>query len=192
VDTEREKLEIRPVTAERWEDMTRLFRPSGAYSGCWCMWWRIKSSEFSENGNAGNKKAMQGIVARDEVPGLLAYLDGAPVGWISLGPREVFGRLQRSPLLKPIDEEPVWSIVCFFIHREHRNRGVALALIAAAEDYARAQGAKMLEAYPIDTKGKKKQQAEIFTGTQAMFRQAGFKEAARRKETRPILRKRLA
>jgi GNAT superfamily N-acetyltransferase len=185
-------LDIQPVTADRWDDLAQLFGPSGAYSGCWCMWWRVKGSQFSANGNSGNRAAMQSIVARDEVPGLLAYAEGAPVGWISLGPREAFGRLQRSPLLKPIDAQAVWSIVCFFIHRDHRNQGVAIALITAAEDYARAHGARILEAYPIDTGGSTKDQAAIFTGTAAMFRRAGYQEAARRKATRPIFRKHLS
>ena len=182
-------LEIIPVTKERWNELETLFGPSGAYSGCWCMWWRIKSKDFEKNGNHGNKAALQDIVARDEVPGLIAVKSGQPVGWLSLGPREAFGRLNRPPLFKAVDEQPVWSIVCFFIHRDHRNQGIASRLIEGAIEYAKSQGAKILEAYPIDTGGKLKSQAEIFTGTQAMFEASGFKEIARRKATRPILRK---
>lgn len=189
--SQRAAIEVKPVSAERWDDLLELFGPSGAYSGCWCMWWRLKSKDFEQNGNKGNRAAMQGIAARDKIPGLLGYQDGRPVGWISLGPREVFGRLQRSPLFKPVDEEPVWSIVCFFIHREQRNQGVAGQLLDAACDYARSRGASILEAYPIDTKGQNRAQADLFTGTEEMFRKAGFKEAARRKATRPILRKNL-
>ncbi|MCH7662579.1 MAG: GNAT family N-acetyltransferase [Chloroflexi bacterium] len=182
-------LRVEAVTAKRWEDMRELYGPSGAYSGCWCMWWRVKSKEFESNGNRGNKAAMQAIVKRDKISGLLGYLGEQAVGWISLGPREVFGRRQRSPLFKPVDEQPVWSIVCFFIHRKHRNTGVATQLLAGACDYARAQGAEIVEAYPVDTRGKEKGQASLFTGTEAMFRKAGVKEVARRKATRTILRK---
>lgn len=184
-------LEVLPVTAERWDHLAELFGPSGAYSGCWCMWWRLKGSEFSANGNPGNQAAMYAVVARNEIPGLLAYLDERPIGWISLGPRERFGRLERSPLFKPVDGQPVWSIVCFFIHREFRGQGVARGLIAAAVDYARTQGAKAIEAYPVHTDGQKKDSASLFTGTEQIFRDAGFIELARRKETRPILRKTL-
>ncbi|MDA1330308.1 MAG: GNAT family N-acetyltransferase [Chloroflexi bacterium] len=184
-------LDIRPVAADLWNDLEALFGPCGAYGGCWCMWWRVKSSEFDRNGNKGNKAAMQGIVSQGEVPGLLGYLDGKPVGWLSLGPREVFGRLSRSPLFKPIDGEAVWSLVCFFIHREYRNAGVATQLLAGACDYAKTQGARILEAYPVDTGGLTKAQASLFTGTAALFKKAGFKKAARRKATRPIFRKRL-
>lgn len=186
------KVEVKSVTSDLWDDQLTLFGSSGAFSGCWCMWWREKSSEFEANGNAGNKAAMQDLVAQNEVPGLLAYLDGVPVGWLSLGPRDHFGRLERSPILKRVDEQPVWSIVCFFIARPHRSQGIAKALLQAAIDYAQERGASALEAYPIDTGGRRTQPNRIFTGTQALFEAAGFVEVARRKPARPILRKTLS
>jgi GNAT superfamily N-acetyltransferase len=182
-------LEVIPLTPERWDDLASLFGPNGANGGCWCMWWRLKGSEFSTNGNAGNRAAMRTIVQGNEIPGLLAYQDGVPVGWISLGPRELFGRLERSPALKPIDEQPVWSIVCFYIARGYRRQGVAHALVAVAVDHARQQGASALEAYPVSPEeGQKKDSGSLFTGTEDMFRDAGFTEIARRKAKRPILR----
>jgi len=183
------EIKVQPVTTDHWEDLAQLFGPSGAYSGCWCMFWRIKGSEFSANGNKGNKAAMHKIVARDEIPGLLAYVNGRPVGWISLGPRQLFGRIERSPLFKPVDKEPVWSVVCFFIAHDNRGQGVGKELLRAAEEYARAQGARTLEAYPIDTGERKVDPAGIFTGTEKIFKRAGFKEVARRKKRRPIMRK---
>lgn len=183
--------EIYPVTRDRWDDLVQLFGPSGAYSGCWCMFWRVKSSEFEANGNKGNRKALQRIVARNEIPGLLAYKAGKPVGWISLGPKTEFGRIERSPLFKAIDDQPVWSVVCFFIDKDNRNTGVGKQLLAAAAEYARSQGARILEAYPIDTKGKRREDAALFTGTQGLFEQAGFVEVARRKERRPVMRKKI-
>ena len=186
-------IEVRPVTADQWADLVELFGPSGAYSGCWCMFSRLSGAEFSANGNKGNKAAMRRIVARDEVPGLLAYLEGKPVGWISIGPRQVFGRIQRSPLFKPIDEKPMWSVVCFYIQKGFRRKGIGKKLLSAAEDFARTRGAQILEAYPIDTKGGKSPlgDAAIFWGTQALFEQAGFKVVARSKERRPMMRKKL-
>lgn len=187
------KYEIKPVTAARWEDLVELFGPSGAYSGCWCMFPRLSGAEFSKNGNKGNKAAMQRIVKRNEVPGLLAYDGGRPVGWISLGPREEFGRILRSPLFKPLDERPVWSVVCFFIGHEHRGRGVGKALLGAAIEYARKQGAQTLEAYPVDTKGLhlEGEEPSLFYGTQRIYEQAGFKVVARRKARRPMMQKEL-
>ena len=141
---------VQPLSPERWDDFEKLFGPSGGYSGCWCMWWRLSGKAFSANGNAGNRAAIQKIVEEGPAPGLLAYREGAPVGWLSLGPRPDFGRVNRSPLFKVVDETSVWSIVWFFIHREHRRQGVASALLAAAMDYDRELGAPALEAYPVD------------------------------------------
>ncbi|MEX2160602.1 MAG: GNAT family N-acetyltransferase [Anaerolineales bacterium] len=187
------KIIVHPVTADRWEDFARLFGPSGAYSGCWCMYPRLTGNEFSANANKGNKAAMQKIVQRNQIPGLLAYAGGQPAGWISLGPRVGFGRIQRSPLFKPVDEQQVWSVVCFFIGKDFRQQGIGKRLLAAAGEYARSQGARTLEAYPIDTHGKHwpHGEASIFWGTQALFEQAGFKVVARRKDRRPMMRKQL-
>jgi GNAT superfamily N-acetyltransferase len=185
------KLVVKPVTKERWADLVELFGPSGAYSGCWCMFPRLSGAEFSANGNKGNRAAMQRIVTRNEVPGLLAYDGGQPVGWISIGPREDFGRITRSPLFKPVDARPVWSVVCFFIHKEHRGSGVGTALLKAASEYARSKGARVLEAYPVDTAGERVHDASVFYGTQGLFAQAGFKVVARRKPRRPLMQKEL-
>ncbi len=152
---------------------------------------RLSGAEFSANGNKGNKAAMQKIVKRNEIPGLLAYAAGKPVGWISLGPRPVYSRIERSPLFKPLDEKLVWSVVCFFIHRDFRNQGVGRSLLNAAADYARQQGAQILEAYPVDTKGKRVDPAAIFWGTYQLFVKAGFREVARRKQRRPMMQKQL-
>jgi len=184
-------LVVKPVTAERWADLVALFGPSGAYSGCWCMYPRLTGAEFSSNGDQGNKAAMQKITRGAHIPGLLAYQDGKPVGWISVGPRKGYGRIERSPLFKAIDEEEVWSVVCFFIPKAHRHQGIGKKLLSAAEGYARSQGAPALEAYPVDTKGKlwPSGEASIFWGTQALFEQAGFKVVARKKDKRPMMRK---
>ncbi len=185
------EIEVHPVTRDRWDDLVQLFGPSGAYSGCWCMFWRVKSSEFEANGNKGNRKAMQRIVERNEIPGLLAYIGSRPVGWISLGSKEQFGRIERSPLFKSVDNQPVWSVVCFFIHKDFRNRGVGKRLLSAAASYARSHGARLLESYPVDTKGKRRADAALFTGTQILFEKAGYTEFVRRKLSRPVMRKEL-
>ncbi len=155
------------------------------------MYFRLKSKQYEENGNTGNKSAMHIIVEKDEVPGLIAIHNEEAVGWISQGPRENFGRIQRSPILKKVDNTSVWSIVCFFIHRDYRNEGVAKQLIQAGMKYAKSKGAKAIEAYPIDTMDAHQAQADLFTGPQVIFEQAGFKEVARRKATRPIFRYKL-
>jgi GNAT superfamily N-acetyltransferase len=179
-------IEVHPVTPDRWDDLARLFGPSGAYSGCWCMWWRESAKDFERNGNAGN--AMRSLVRDDRVPGMLAYRDGQPVGWVSVAPRPEFPRIERSPTLKPIDDRPVWSVVCFFIDRGHRRSGVARALLRTAVDRAAENGARLVEAYPVDPRERDYADAEAYTGVVPLFEAAGFREVARRGR-RPILRR---
>lgn len=184
---------IREVDAERWDDLCELFGPSGAYSGCWCMWWRISGNEFGANGNAGNRAALDALAQQGRPLGLLAYENGVPVGWASVAPREDFPRIGRSRALKPVDDqEGVWSVPCFFIHRRHRGTGVATALLDKAVAHARKKKAKALEGYPVDTDGERKANADLFTGTIGLFEKAGF-EIVTRPATgrRVVIRKQL-
>ena len=112
------------------------------------------------------------------------------MGWISLGPREDFKRLEHSPVMKPVDDERVWSIVCFVVPSEFRRQGVARALLDGAIRYARKRRVKLLEAYPVDRKGELADDA-LWFGALAMYEKAGFEEVARRKPTRPIVRAKL-
>jgi GNAT superfamily N-acetyltransferase len=126
-------------------------------------------------------------------PGLVAYRDDAAVGWTSLGPRQHYERLAFSTILAPLDDRPVWSIVCFVVGRRERGRGVAVALLQAAIDHARANGATTLEAYPVDTGGDRIASAKVYRGTLSMFERAGFSVVARRlaqpgSAPRPIVR----
>lgn len=179
---------IRPVTPERWKDLVALFGPNGAYSSCWCMWWRLTSSEFDKLHGAGTKRGLKRLVDSRRVPGLLAYLDDRPVGWVSVAPRAEFGRVERSPQLRPIDDQPVWSIVCFYIDRKSRGRGVGSALLRGAVEYAGKKGAKIVEAYPVDAKDRKIPPAELYTGTVEMFEGADFEIVADRGGRRLIMR----
>ncbi len=181
-------LEFRPVTMERWSDMQDLFGPNGADSGCWCMWWRQTREQFSRLHGEPNRKSMEALIRGGEVPGILAYHEGRAVGWCSVAPRERFPSLDRSPNLKPVDGKPVWSIVCFFIPRQHRRRGLFGHLIRAAVEYARAGGALTLEAYPLDPDHSAGRPGAAFTGLLETFLRAGFREVARRSPRRPIVR----
>jgi GNAT superfamily N-acetyltransferase len=189
-------LDIQPVTAARWADLAALFGPSGAFSNCWCTWWRQKGSDFSagiEDRGAGNRALMESVVASGAEPGLIAYRAGRPVGWISVAPRPQFGRVLRSPVVRPPPEEAddsrTWSVVCFWMPRRERGRGVATALLDAAVDRARQQGARQVEGYPTDTDGGRRPAAGIFTGTLRMFLRAGFEEVERRRGDTVIVRR---
>jgi GNAT superfamily N-acetyltransferase len=182
------KPEIRPVTPDRWDDLVELFGDRGAYSGCWCMWWRLTSAEFDKRHGTGTRRGLKRLVDTGRVPGLLAYLDDHPVGWVSVAPREEFGRIERSRQLRPVDDRPVWSIVCFYIDRKSRGRGVGSALLRGAVEYAAGKGAEVVEAYPVDTKNRNIPAAELFTGTVEMFEAAGFQIVADRGGRRRIMR----
>ena len=134
-----------------------------------------------------NRSELKALVDAGKVPGLIAYRRKAPVGWISLGPREQFARLKRSPVMRAVDDKPVWSIVCFVVPSEHRGQGVAEALLDGAIAYARKRGATLIEAYPVDKSTRSRDDAMWF-GAKSMYDRAGFKEVARRKPARPVVR----
>jgi GNAT superfamily N-acetyltransferase len=184
------KLLIHSLTPSRWADFEKLFGQNGACAGCWCLWWRLPHNQWIAQKGEGNRKAMRSLVARRQTPGLLAYADGQAVGWCAVAPREQYPRLGTSRVLKPVDEQPVWSVTCFFVAREFRRRGVTVALLKAAADFARRRGGRILEGYPTEPR-KDQADAFVFTGLASAFRQAGFREVARRSPTRPIFRRTL-
>lgn len=184
-------LEIHPLTPARWADFETLFGQNGAYAGCWCMWWRLTRSEFTRLQGAGTRQAHKDLVESGTPTGLLAYLGGTPAGWISLGPREHYPALERSTVLKRIDDQPVWSIVCFFVQRKLRRRGLMAPLIDAACSYAAAHGAAIIEAYPLIF-GEKAHPTSTYMGHYQTFLDAGFTEVDRPSPNHPILRKTLS
>lgn len=180
-------LEIYPLTSNRWTDMEILFGLHGAFAGCWCMWFRQSNKEWQASSGSQRKSAMHGIVDSGTVPGLIAYDGTKPVGWISLGPRPDFQRLQRSRVARPVDQEAVWSVVCFFVEKSYRRMGATVALLEAGIEFARQQGAKILEGYPVDPEGDKPD-PWVYHGLVAAFQKAGFVEVARHHKNRPIMR----
>ena len=188
MDKQLAKLEFHPVTSERWKDFEKLFGLNGACAGCWCMWWRLSRREFSRKQYAGNKGAIKKIIVAGQKPGILAYANGKPVGWCAIGPREAYSSLERSNILKRVDDLPVWSVTCFYVARGHRRQGLAGQLLKAAIRLARQRGVKIVEGYPIDSGGKKKNAVSVFTGLASTFIEAGFVEVERRAPTRPIMR----
>ncbi len=183
-----ERLQIRPLTSERWEDLEALFGPRGAVGGCWCMWWRQTAREFEHNAGNANRRALRGLVDEGRLPGLLGYRGERSVGWVSVAPREEFGRLERSPTLRRMEETPVWSVVCFYVARDERHRGVGSALLRAAVEHAAAHGARCVEGYPVDASDGSSRAGDIYTGVLSTFLDAGFREVARRSPKRPVVR----
>lgn len=189
------KLEIQPLVPERWNDLVTLFESRGASvaRGCWCMFYRESGRTVVPNGisvREVRKRSLKKLVDRGIVPGLLGYRDGRPVGWVSLGPREDYTRLARSPVMKPVDDKPVWSIVCFVVDPSVRQQGVAAELLRGALDWARDNGIKLVEAYPVD-KDRRSGDDSMWFGAKRMYDAAGFVEVARPKPTRAVVRKSL-
>lgn len=192
-------LDIRPLTPERLADLATLFEQGGDPKWCWCAYFRIRGFDFSKGGKERHRAALEDAThetARDgRAPGLIAYDGDEAVGWISIGPREDYERLTHSTVLKPLDDKPVWSIVCFVVGRGSRGRGVATALLEAGVDYARDHGATLLEAYPVEVaEGERVRPGDVYRGTLSMFERAGFKVAEQRTTPgsgtpRPIVRR---
>jgi len=177
-----------PVTKENWKDFENLFGEKGACAGCWCMLWRLRRREYDSSRGAGNKKKMKSLVNAGIVPGILAYDNDKPVGWCSVAPREDFPVLENSRVLQRIDDKPVWSVVCFYINKDYRKKGLSVELLNAAIKYVRNNKGKILEGYPVEPKKGKTADVFAWTGLASAFRKAGFKEVIRRSETRPIMR----
>ncbi len=177
-----------PATAARWKDIEKLFGPRGACAGCWCMWPRLIGAEFHRSTGERNKRSFKRIVMAGGTPGILAYRGSEPIGWCALAPRETYVRIERSRTLKPVDDRPVWSVVCFFIARPYRRQGLTVRLLREAVRFAAARGATTLEGYPVDPLSGKTADAFAWTGLAAAFTTAGFEEIARRSATRPIMR----
>jgi len=192
------ELEIHPLTRERLPDLAALFGQGGDPKWCWCASFRVRGMTFRNASAQENRAVLERAVEELEgrAPGLIAYREGEAIGWVSLGPREDYERLQHSKVLAPIDDRPVWSIVCFVIGRSARGTGVASALLEAAVAYARVHGATILEAYPVEIGGGRIPSANAYMGTLGMFERAGFTVAERRQwnratAVRPIVRRRI-
>lgn len=182
---------VLPLTPERWPDFTKLFGKRGACGGCWCMWHRLTRAEFEKRKGEGNRRAMKRLVEAGPPPGLLGYVGDTPVAWCAVGEREAFPSLARSRLFQPVDDQRVWSIVCLFVAKEHREKGISTRMIREAAKYARSRGARILEAYAVEPKKERIPAVFAYHGLAGAYRRAGFREVARRSATRPILRKRL-
>lgn len=181
-------IQFRELTPDRWSDLEALFGARGACGGCWCMLWRLKRSEFEKQKGAQNKASFKAVVDSGKAPGILAYANGSPIGWCALAPRETYPALDRSRVLKRIDDKPVWSIVCLFIARPYRRKGVSVRLLKAAADYVRHLGGKIVEGYPVEPRKDEMPDVFAWTGLASAFLEAGFVECGRRSETRPIMR----
>ncbi len=182
----------RPLTPDTWADLEDLFAQRGGsiVRACWCMYYRYSAAEAREHTKQDSKAELRRLASCEQPPGLVGYVADRPVGWISLGPRPDFARLANSRVMRPVDDTPVWSIVCTYVVRAERGKGLQHKLLAGAVEYAREQGVRLLEAYPID-KAERSHDDFMFFGSRSLYERAGFHEVARRSPTRVVMRRSL-
>jgi GNAT superfamily N-acetyltransferase len=186
------KIDTHPLTPDRWRDLAALFETSSTTRHCWCTWFRQSTADYRAKGGEGNKRTFKRIVERGGVPpGVLAYVDGEVAGWCAVAPRDEYPRLARSRTLKPIDDQPVWSVTCFFIGSHARRKGVGHALLKAAVNLAKRHGAKIVEGYPL-VPGRRLRSDEAYVGVTSLFERAGFAEVARASDRRAIVRRQIS
>jgi len=182
------EFEFHPLTPERWDDLEILFGSRGACGGCWCMFFRQSTRDFKTCKGETNHRLLKELVDSGRVPGLLAYENGSPVGWCSVAGRDEFPRLDRSRTMKRIDNFPVWSIVCLFVSKAARRRGLSVELVRAAVEYAGSRGAEIVEAYPGVIKQDKLPDPFVYMGLPQIYERAGFTTVAEPSPARRIMR----
>jgi len=185
-------LRIVPLTPRLWPQFERLFGERGACGGCWCMTPRLKRSDYERGKGEANKRSMKKLVDSGQTTGVLALKSGRAVGWCSIEPRERILSLQRSRSFRPLDDRPVWSIVCLFIERSSRRQGLSGRLIEGAADHARRQGARIVEAYPVRPLRGTMPDVFAYPGPLTAYLRAGFRVVARPSPGRAIVRRDLS
>jgi GNAT superfamily N-acetyltransferase len=172
------RLVIHPATADRFDDLRTVLDPPGTGRACWCLAYRLPSGEFNRLVGSDRVERVRELTSADPPPGVLAYVDATIAGWCGVGPRSAMGRLVRSRTILPVDDVPVWSVVCFVVRAGYRRQGLAEELLHGACAFARDHGAPAIEGYPVDPAGQRISGAFAYVGTTGMFERAGFRRLA--------------
>lgn len=188
-----DEIAFAPLTPDRIGDWVMLFGPSGACYGCWCTHYRLAPKVRQATPAAERRTFMEDRIREGPPPGLLAYRGTTPIGWMQIGPRAdvpQWNNPMRATTPRPdalAQDETVWAISCFFFASEERGRGLSHAMLAAGIDHARRSGARILEAAPMD-RAKRSKSIGLYVGSTSVFEKAGFREVARQKPGRPLMR----
>jgi GNAT superfamily N-acetyltransferase len=184
-----DRFEVRAAEPRSWPDVECLLGRGGQVKNCWCMWFRLSTAERQRLWGEGTKRALRALVDAGRSPGLIAYQDDEPLGWCSVAPRSEYPLLARSPITKPVDETPVWSLVCLYVPPPHRRQGLARTLVRGACDYAASRGAEIVECYPVDDTIAKVSADAAYHGVVSLLASEGFREVARWRPSRPVMRR---
>ncbi|CAM5639070.1 hypothetical protein MAUB1S_10988 [Mycolicibacterium aubagnense] len=186
-------IEIHALTPDFWPQFEDLFGKQGACYGCWCTHFRLPPATRRVSSRQSNKDHIRTRIEAGPPPGLLAVEDGTAQGWMQIGPRvdvpEWNNKGRGSAPVDPSDaEDPgVWAISCFFIRVKARGQGLTHRLVSGGIDFARKNGARQIEACPIDL-SRNSRSLGLFVGSSRVFEQAGFKRLVERKAGRPLMR----
>jgi GNAT superfamily N-acetyltransferase len=183
---------VAPVTAERLDDLATLFGTNGTTRGCYCTWFLIPAKECHAGWSGGNRLTFEACAREETLPmGLLAYADGAPVGWCAAGPRSRYSRALRSPVLRqhdPAEDDQVWLVPCFFVRVGFRRQGIMRELLTRAVDLAAGNGATAIEGFPLSGE-KRRSSGEAFLGVESLFAACGFTVVDRPTANRAVMRR---
>lgn len=170
-----------PATQDRWDDVRTVLGPKSLDTpACWCLAVRVSAGDprIKDQPSRARADVLRELCAEDIAPGVLAYRDGEVVGWCSVSPRAAYHRLVRSRVIPLLDDEPVWSVVCFVVRAGHRRQGIAGHLLDGAVEYAKSHGATIVEGYPADTSGDRIDVSSAYVGTRSLFERHGFTKAS--------------
>lgn len=184
------------ATTARWDDVQHALTGGGDGASCQCIWPMLSNKDWNGTTVPQRTEMLREEIADGPPPGLIAYVDGEPAGWIRIGPRTGQARIPRTRMIaaasdEPLDDDSVWAVTCFVVRREHRGSGLNLELLRAAVDFANAAGARIIEGYPVDTRGEKKRTNDLFHGTLGTFLAAGFIERVEMKPGRTLVSREL-
>jgi GNAT superfamily N-acetyltransferase len=167
-------IEVVPATSDLWDDVLTVLGTNGD-RGCWCQAPRgFDAGGYGASDPAKRRRLLQAQLAEEPPAGMLAYVEGDVAGWCGFGVRTALPRLEHSRTIPKVDEQPVWSILCFNVRVGFRRKGVAAALLEGVVEYARRSGAPGVEAYPIDPEGGRVDTGFGYVGVTPMFEKAGF------------------
>lgn len=185
--------DIVPLTADLWPAFEALFGKQGACYGCWCTHFRLPPAVRRENDRERNKDHIKARIMTGPPPGLLAMRDGVAEGWMQIGPRfdvpefNNAGRASAPTDHADASDPAVWAISCFFLKTRARGQGLTHRLVAGGIEHARKNGARCLEACPIDL-SRDSRSIGLYVGSTRVFEGAGFTKVLTRKAGRPLVR----